>query len=110
MTLAIRAAVAPKGGARTTFEISDTGVGIPADSLPRLFQPFHQVVGKDKRRASGTGLGLAISQRIAEAMSSRIEVESVLGKGSRFSFTVLFEVDPLDMHPAPLDSSLGSLG
>ncbi|MEO8524637.1 MAG: ATP-binding protein [Caldimonas sp.] len=109
VTLTIRAAVAPPGRASTTFEISDTGLGIPADSLPRLFQPFHQVIGKDKRRASGTGLGLAISQRIAEAMNSRITVESTVGKGSRFAFTVLFEVDPQPAHPAPLDSSMGSL-
>ena len=107
--LTLRADSAPPGWARTTFEISDTGVGIAADSVERLFQPFHQVIGKDRHRASGTGLGLAISQRIAEAMQSRIEVESEVGKGSRFSFTVQFLVDPVDTHPMPIDSSLGSL-
>ena len=109
VTLRVRAGHAPPGWARITFEVSDTGVGIAASALPRLFEPFHQVVPKDKRRAGGTGLGLTISQRIAEAMNSQIEVESELGKGSRFSLSVLFEVDPLDTHPVPIDSSMGSL-
>ena len=109
VTLTLRPSFAPPGWAGTTFEVSDTGVGIADDSLQRLFQPFHQVIGKDRRRAGGTGLGLAISQRIADAMQSRIEVESEVGKGSQFSFTVRFPVDPVDTHPMPIDSSLGSL-
>ena len=108
VALTVRANDAPPGWAGMTFEISDTGVGIAADSMQRLFQPFHQVLGKDKRRAGGTGLGLAISQRIAEAMQSHIEVESQVGKGSRFSFTVQFPVDTVSTHPMPIDSSLGS--
>ena len=67
---------APFGKARVRFEVRDSGVGIPPDAIGRLFQPFHQVLAPDKRRAGGTGLGLAISQRIVEAMGSRIEVFS----------------------------------
>jgi signal transduction histidine kinase/CheY-like chemotaxis protein len=100
---------APFGKARVRFEVRDTGVGIPPDAIGRLFQPFHQVLAPDKRRAGGTGLGLAISQRIVEAMGSRIEVESSPGLGSRFWFSATFEVDPSETHPVPLDSSMGGL-
>lgn len=109
VSLVLRAEEAPLGHARVRFEVRDTGVGIPADSMGRLFQPFHQAVGKDKQRASGTGLGLAISQRIAQAMDSRIEVESSPATGSRFWFSALFEIDPSGTHPVPLDSAMGGL-
>ncbi len=100
---------APLGKASVRFEVRDTGVGIPPEAIGRLFQPFHQVLGHDKRRAGGTGLGLAISQRIVEAMGSRIEVESSPGLGSRFSFSATFDADPSQTHPLPLDSSMGGL-
>ncbi len=110
VTLVLRAEHAPLGHARVRFEVLDTGVGIPEESFSRLFQPFHQVLGDDKRRTGGTGLGLAISQRIAEAMGSRIEFESSPGTGSKFWFSALFESDPAETHPAPLDSAMGGLG
>jgi CheY-like chemotaxis protein len=97
------------GTACVHFEILDTGVGIPVEATGRLFQPFHQVVGHDKRRAGGTGLGLAISQRIVEAMGSRIEVESAPGVGSKFWFSATFDLDPAESHPVQLDSSMGAL-
>jgi len=97
------------GVAVSDVEVRDSGVGIPPDAIGRLFQPFHQVLAPDKRRAGGTGLGLAISQRIVEAMGSRIEIESSPGHGSRFWFSATFEVDPSETHPVPLDSSMGGL-
>ena len=100
---------APAGWARIAFEVSDSGVGMPDDTLKRLFQPFHQADGGRSGRRGGTGLGLAISQRLIEAMGSRIEVKSRPGKGSRFRFDLLLECDQAASHPAVVDSALGGL-
>jgi len=67
------------------IEISDTGIGIPMDELPRLFRPFAQVDTGLTRRHGGTGLGLYISRRLATMLGGHIEVESTVGVGSRFS-------------------------
>ena len=92
-----------------TFEIRDTGIGIPAESHADLFQPFHQVDGSRSRRRGGTGLGLAISQHIVQAMGGTIEVKSRPGVGSRFRFTLNFERDPETVHAPPGESALGGL-
>ena len=70
------------------FSISDTGIGIPADKLQAIFEPFTQVDTTTTRKYGGTGLGLNISQRLVELMGGRLEVESTPGIGTTFSFVL----------------------
>ena len=70
------------------FGISDTGIGIAKPDLKRLFRPFSQLDGGLTRKHGGTGLGLYISQRLAALLGGRIEVKSVAGQGSTFTFVL----------------------
>jgi PAS domain S-box-containing protein len=74
------------------FRVRDTGIGIPADRRSILFKPFTQVDSSLARKYEGTGLGLAISARLVELMGGRIALDSEVGEGSTFHFTVPFEV------------------
>jgi signal transduction histidine kinase len=70
------------------FQVSDTGVGIPEESLPVIFDIFKQVDSSSTREFSGAGLGLYIAKKFTELLGGSIEVESAVGKGSTFIFTL----------------------
>ncbi|MFA5682980.1 MAG: ATP-binding protein [Lysobacteraceae bacterium] len=81
---------------RLRLRVSDTGIGIPADQLSRVFEPFYQVQGNTDREYGGTGLGLAIVAEIVRAMDGRITVESAPGNGTTFDIEL-----PLPRAQAP---------
>ena len=89
------------------FEIKDSGIGIPPDRLNRLFKSFSQVDNSITRQYGGTGLGLAISKRLAEAMGGSIWLESVVGVGSTFYFTIEAIKDK-NRHPAKAYGDFGN--
>jgi PAS domain S-box-containing protein len=92
------------------FAVSDTGIGISSDGIDRLFHSFSQVDASTTRRYGGTGLGLAISKRLSEMMDGTMWVESEVGRGSVFHFTIKGEAaaaPELGVRPAE-DAQLAS--
>jgi two-component system, OmpR family, phosphate regulon sensor histidine kinase PhoR len=81
------------------FWVQDTGIGIPADDLPRLFERFYRVDKARSRELGGTGLGLAIVKHLVRSQGGEVFVDSEVGKGSRFTFTL--PVEDLGMDPEP---------
>ncbi len=85
------------------FAIKDTGVGIPADKLQEIFEPFSQADGSTARKYGGTGLGLSICTKLVQMMNGRIWVESEEGKGATFHFTVSLGIqEKSTLSPAPI--------
>jgi signal transduction histidine kinase/CheY-like chemotaxis protein len=76
------------GLADCVFKVSDTGIGIRAEDIPKLFRDYTQVDPKANRNIEGTGLGLSITKMLLDLMGGRVEVESVHGEGSTFTVTI----------------------
>lgn len=85
-------------GDQATVTVTDTGPGIPADLLPRVFEEFYQVDDSIRREHGGTGLGLAISKRFVELHGGRIWAKSEVGRGSTFGFSL--PISPLPKEAA----------
>src|SRR5262249_7707134 len=88
VTLSVKASSADEDRIRLDMSVEDTGMGIAPEDRTRIFAPFEQTE-QGRRREAGVGLGLAISQELAHRMGGGIDVESRLGSGSRFRFTVV---------------------
>ena len=73
---------------RVEVSVADTGIGIPRDELPHVFERFYRGGPARDRASAGAGLGLAIVRELVEAMGGEVSVESTEGEGSRFSFTL----------------------
>ncbi|QOX79639.1 response regulator [Trichlorobacter lovleyi] len=90
------------------IEVADTGIGIAAEALDRIFDPFTQADTSTSRRFGGTGLGLTICRQLAELMGGRIWVESAAGTGSRFHLELPFK-RPAEPPPEPSAQQLSAL-
>lgn len=88
-------AASPEGDQEVRISVSDSGIGIEKDDLPRIFMEFQQADNSTTRRFGGTGLGLTISRDLARLLGGELTVESEPGAGSTFSLTI-----PIHYHPA----------
>ncbi|MEK7378687.1 MAG: ATP-binding protein [Candidatus Binatota bacterium] len=73
------------------FKVADTGVGIPKEQLPLIFDKFKQIDSSETRLFGGVGMGLYIVKKFAELLGGRVEVESEVGKGTTFTVTLPVE-------------------
>lgn len=91
------------------FEVKDTGIGLSAKQKKRLFQPFNQGDESISRRYGGTGLGLVICQQLATLMGGKVWVESEIGKGASFYFTILAKHNPVQRQILSPSKQLAAL-
>ena len=92
VVVAVRRVALEPDGCRMQFSVRDTGIGIPLEQQQHIFSGFSQAEASTTRRFGGTGLGLSICERLVGLMGSRIEVESVPGRGSTFRFELMLPV------------------
>jgi two-component system sensor histidine kinase/response regulator len=107
--LEVREAKRVDGYTLLHFEVSDTGIGIPAEKHATIFEAFSQADGSTTRKFGGTGLGLTISSTLVAMMGGRIWVDSEPGKGSSFHFTAGFNLAELATRPAGPEPLLAEL-
>jgi len=101
VVLAVQTLQQASGVVTLEFAVRDTGIGVAANKLENIFRAFEQADNTTTREYGGTGLGLTISARLVELMGGRIKVESEVGKGSTFSFTVQLAPAGKDVEDAP---------
>jgi two-component system phosphate regulon sensor histidine kinase PhoR len=96
----VRVRLAARDG-EALIEVADTGIGIPQEAIPRIFERFYRVDKGRSREEGGTGLGLAIVKHVAQAHGGQVEVESRIGRGSTFRvrLPVAGEADPIPQPP-----------
>ena len=108
VTVSVTAQQKRAGGAGGDYEIQfavkDTGIGISQEQSKHLFKSFSQVDSSISRRYGGTGLGLAICKQLTEIMGGRIWVESQVGTGSTFYFTLVAQASPISLHTLMMES------
>jgi len=92
VVMRVREELRDEADIRLHFSVTDTGIGISEEGQKRLFQPFSQVDGSASRKYGGTGLGLTISRQLCERMGGEINVASMPGNGSTFSFSLEFPI------------------
>ena len=92
--------VADQGAGEVQFSITDTGIGMTADELPRVFERFTQADSSTSRKFGGSGLGLAISRRLVQLMGGELRAHSEVGNGSRFWFRVALPIAAPAAEPA----------
>jgi two-component system, cell cycle sensor histidine kinase PleC len=94
------------------LQVADTGIGIPADQLPRLGRPFEQIESQIAKSHQGSGLGLALSKSLIELHGGTLRIDSMLGKGTTVSFTLPARVrlTPAQDGPEPERASINAGG
>jgi two-component system phosphate regulon sensor histidine kinase PhoR len=101
ITVSAQAVPDSSQGEMIEIGVRDSGQGIPADDLPRLFERFYRVDKARSRALGGTGLGLAIVKHLVRSMGGDVRVQSIVNEGSTFSFTLpVSDVSGVDAEPA----------
>ena len=92
------------------FKVKDTGIGMPQDMLPSIFQMFRQLDSSNTRSYGGSGVGLYIVKKFVDLLSGKIDVESVLGEGSTFTITLPLDVSETSHSNLPEDLDIKLAG